>query len=73
MPTIATCGHRLDSSRDGIELTLAGHDCDPVEGYARCVGHVTLCQRCADNARGAGIVLDTEADEVRWLNGGDEC
>jgi hypothetical protein len=73
MTMYASCGHecRDNDGPDGMgnRGSWKSEDCDAVTGFHPAVSYGSLCNACLATYRAEGLILDTEADEDRYLLG----
>lgn len=71
MTIFASCGHKCrdDDGPDGMGnlVSWKAEGCDPIDGFHPAVEYGTLCNKCLGKYRAAGLLLDTEADELAYL------
>jgi hypothetical protein len=71
MSIIASCGCRLESSEDLVDVRYGDYTCDAIDGFSRCVAFAVYCRACADELKGQPHFIATDEQEASWLNGAD--
>lgn len=66
---ILSCGHRLAEDEKEVDVRWKDVTCDAVTGFSNVVAFGTFCPGCADEWHKRGALIETDAQELEWLNG----